>query len=605
MSAWLSRHARALLAALAVLLAGALYLLDQAADFDGRRYQASVALLQQARQQGAQWEVEVLKARLGLSANYDAVVDPLALLTALPQRLTALAAPGQADVAALGAALADYQRALQDKSALVEAFKSHNAVLRNSLAFLPAAAEEAGGGSRGARVNGPLALAIGQSLLDTLHALNASGPADAGGLQSQLDSLQDWDGPLAPEQRARLAVFVSHARTVLRERAAVNALLQQIAAVPLAHSMDAIQGLLQAQEQRAAAASEDEARWLAVLAATLALVLGYGAVQLVRSYAVIGRVNHQLKHANEHLEQRVQQRTGELTAANARLREEIAERKLLQCRLVQSEKLASVGQLAAGMAHEINNPLAYLTSNFSILEHYVGQLFGLLDQEGAGGRRPDPAAPVDLAFLREDIPSLLRESRGGMERVARVVQNLKDFSRTDSAHPWEQADLHECLAATLSLLGRQLDGVADLVCDYSPLPAIECQPRQLNQVIMNLLLNAAQAMGPQRGRITLRTGAAAGQVWLEVVDDGCGIGAEVLPRIFDPFFTTRAIGHGAGLGLSLSYGVVQAHHGRIDVQSAPGQGSTFRVLLPVRQPAPAITAGIAPAAHPVDTFVQI
>jgi signal transduction histidine kinase len=172
-----------------------------------------------------------------------------------------------------------------------------------------------------------------------------------------------------------------------------------------------------------------------------------------------------------------------------------------------------------------------------------------------------------------------------MARVSKIVQSLKDFSRTDSLRQWEWADLHRCIDSTFNIIASEVRKVAEVRKEYGALPEVECMPSQLNQVIMNLLVNASHAVGPQRGLITIRTGAADGQGWIEVEDDGCGIPDDVLPRIFDPFFTTKAIGKGTGLGLSLSYGIVQNHHGRIDVQTAPGAGSRFRVTLPLRQQA--------------------
>lgn len=292
------------------------------------------------------------------------------------------------------------------------------------------------------------------------------------------------------------------------------------------------------------------------------------------------------------LEAAVRFRTEELSQANLRLQEEMDERKSLESRMVQTEKLASIGQLAAGVAHEINNPLGFLSSNFGMLEEYLHSMFDMLSvYESAESAMAECAATLSrrarersqLAFLREDIPVLMAESREGMERVAQIVQSLKDFSRADTEQKWEWADLHRGIESTMTIIASDIRKVADVVRDYGELPSVECVPSQLNQVVMNLLVNAVHATGPERGRIAIRTGADCGEVWFEVEDTGCGIPADVLPRIFDPFFTTKAIGKGTGLGLSLSYGIVQRHQGRIEVTTAPGEGSTFRVSLPVRQ----------------------
>jgi two-component system NtrC family sensor kinase len=293
------------------------------------------------------------------------------------------------------------------------------------------------------------------------------------------------------------------------------------------------------------------------------------------------------------LEEAIEERTRKLTQANDALLAEIAERKHLEGQLVQSEKLASIGQLAAGVAHEINNPIGYIFSNFSTLDGYLAGLFEMLAAyESAGPSLASPETQATLAGLRErlgiafltdDVPALMRESREGILRVRQIVQDLKDFSRVDSLQEWQRADLHQGIDSTLNIVASEVRYRADVVKQYGRIPEIECLPSQLNQVVMNLVVNAAHAMGSERGLITIRTGCDGGTVWFEVADNGSGIAPEVLPRIFDPFFTTKPVGQGTGLGLSLSYGIVHKHRGRIDVRSEPGRGTTFRVVLPACQ----------------------
>src|SRR6185295_15778628 len=157
------------------------------------------------------------------------------------------------------------------------------------------------------------------------------------------------------------------------------------------------------------------------------------------------------------------------------------------------------------------------------------------------------------------------------------------FSRIDAVQDWQRADLHQGIESTLNIVASEVRYRADVVRDYGQLPEVECLPSQINQVVMNLVVNAAHAMGPARGVVTIRTGAEGDMVWFSVEDTGSGIAPDVLPRIFDPFFTTKPVGQGTGLGLSLSYGIVQKHHGRIEVKSELGKGTTFRVSLPVQQ----------------------
>jgi len=280
-----------------------------------------------------------------------------------------------------------------------------------------------------------------------------------------------------------------------------------------------------------------------------------------------------------------------------------------QNQLLQSEKLASIGQLAAGIAHEINNPIGFINSNIGSLDRYLKNLFAVLDAYEVAQARIAPHADctavdalkreVDFAFLREDIFSLMRETKDGVARVSKIVQDLKDFSHIDEVE-WQRADLHKGLDSTLNVVWNELKYKAEVVKEYGELPPVECLPSQLNQVFMNLLVNAAHAIA-ERGTITLRTGTAGDEVWIEVADTGSGIPPENLGRIFDPFFTTKPVGKGTGLGLSLSYGIMQKHHGRIEVASAPGRGTTFRVVLPIRQPAGSVPAAEAgtPATRPI------
>lgn len=264
----------------------------------------------------------------------------------------------------------------------------------------------------------------------------------------------------------------------------------------------------------------------------------------------------------------------------------------MQRQLLQAEKMAAIGQLAAGVAHEINNPIGFVSSNLAMLRQYVDDLLQLVQvyerAEPTLDRHPDLRCEIerckqvlDLDFLREDAPKLLSESFQGVQRVARIVQDLRAFSHVGEAE-WQEADLHAGIDSTLRLLAGEIGGKIELRREYGDIPRVECVPAQLNQVVLKLLMNAIQAVGTG-GTITVRTGSIADAVWIEVEDNGRGIASEQLGRIFEPFYTTREVGQGSGLGLALAYGIMQRHGGRIDVKSAPGAGSTFTMRLPIRQ----------------------
>lgn len=331
----------------------------------------------------------------------------------------------------------------------------------------------------------------------------------------------------------------------------------------------------------------------------------------LRAYRSICGIESQKKN----LEFTVAQRTVELAGLNQALREDVtrreqAERTLLERNaelsalnaklssvhehLIQSEKLASIGQLAAGVAHEINNPIGYIFSNFSSLEKYQEDLFRMLAAyEASESTQANAQAladikalkkTIELEFLKEDIPTLMRESKEGIVRVRKIVQDLKDFSHVDATLEWQFVNLNHGIDSTLNVVNNEIKYKADVVKEYGQLPDVQCMASQINQVVMNLVVNAAHAIGTERGKITVRTGVDGGHVWIEVQDTGSGIPEAVLPRIFEPFYTTKPVGKGTGLGLSLSYGIIQKHGGDIEVKTVLDEGTTFRITLPIEQP---------------------
>jgi len=285
-----------------------------------------------------------------------------------------------------------------------------------------------------------------------------------------------------------------------------------------------------------------------------------------------------LKLSHDQLEQRIKARTHELEE--------------MQSQLMQSEKMASIGQLAAGVAHEINNPVGYINSNIGSLKKYIDELFQVLKAyeetetfiKGNSHMMEyieNLKKKVDLDYLKGDILELIKESQEGVKRVKQIVQDLKDFSHVDELE-WQYADLHKGLDSTLNIVHNEIKYKAEVIKNYGDLPQIECIPSQINQVFMNLLVNASHAI-EDRGIITLVSGVVGNEVYVSVSDTGKGIEKENLKRIFDPFFTTKPVGKGTGLGLSLAYSIINKHNGRIEVESETGKGTTFRIVLPVEQ----------------------
>lgn len=304
------------------------------------------------------------------------------------------------------------------------------------------------------------------------------------------------------------------------------------------------------------------------------------------------------KQAEAQLEILVDQRTQQLRDANQRLETEknqqIALNKQLkevQSHLVQSEKLASLGQLAAGVAHEINNPLGYIYSNLNTLEQYVQDLLKIVESgQKLASRLPadEPAVQeflrlqqsADLDFMKDDIHDLVREALEGATRAKKIVQDLRDFSRIDKQDK-SPFDLEAGIDATLNIVNNEIKYKAEVIKEYAGVNPFVCVGSQINQVILNLLVNAAQAI-EEFGKIYIRTGCEPGWTWFEVEDTGKGIPPDIQSKIFDPFFTTKPVGKGTGLGLSLSYKIIEDHQGKVDLQSTVGKGTKFRVSLPIQ-----------------------
>ena len=261
---------------------------------------------------------------------------------------------------------------------------------------------------------------------------------------------------------------------------------------------------------------------------------------------------------NESLEMRVEERTRELQET--------------QTQLMQSEKLKSLGQLVAGVAHELNNPIGFVHANLQLIDEFV--------DKAAAAR--DAGRSEEANRHREAIKKLLSRSREGTERVKQIVQDLRTFSRMDQAH-LQMAQLTDEIDRTLALMEPRFKGSIEVVRDYQPLPEVRCFPGQLNQVFLNLLMNACDVIEDD-GKITIRTRPIRNGVRLEFEDSGPGISAEVAMRIFDPFFTTKEVGKGTGLGLSLSHGIIERHGGRIQIVSGPGEGAIFQIELPLEAP---------------------
>jgi signal transduction histidine kinase len=314
--------------------------------------------------------------------------------------------------------------------------------------------------------------------------------------------------------------------------------------------------------------------------------LALGAADYITKPIHLGIARQRIRNLveRERLRRQVETNNAELMLLNAKLAQ-------FQGHLLQSEKMAAVGQLAAGVAHEINTPIGFVKSNLATLNTYMESLLTLIEvyERCSSARSLQDEATLqaaidkaDLAFLREDAPVLLLESHDGLERVKKIILDLRGFSCLNNAQ-WQVSDLTVGLESTLNVATNQLKDKVEIIKNYGQLPLVRCYLAEINQVFLNLLNNAAHAI-EERGKITLSSGVDGAWIWVSVEDTGQGMPPEVQKRIFEPFFTTKPVGKGTGLGLSLCYDIVKKHGGRIEVSSEPGCGSKFQIWLPVHGP---------------------
>lgn len=570
-----------LLALLAVLISK-----TRSVDFDA--HGEIVGLLRQLKQVDAEWNVDVLRSRTGLHASYDPVASPLALIDSLENALQTKADQfwhGHNEGSERILPLLEYYKKLMDrKVALIDRFKSQNSILRNSSRYLPLAAADTLSALATVRTSESTqaAQAVEDVLTYALVHVNAPDSASAARVGDGIAQLQQLAPQLPADAAESVKGYVSHAATVVTQQRISGKTLADLIALPTAKAIDDLADV-HSQEHDRLLLEQQTYRWLLVGYSTLLLLaLAWAAWRLVRSNRMLNTANHELVKTNEEL-------------------------KESQVYMVQAEKMSALGQMVAGIAHEINTPLAYVKGTFEVLREQVPPMadlaansyqFANLLRVPQGSRNNDEvnqvadrfaAATTQVASSRvmEEMGQLLKDGIHGIEQIAEIVTNLKNFSRLDRARVSEFS-LHEGLDSTLLLAKNLLKDRIEVRKEYdADLPKIECSPSQVNQVFLNIITNAVHAMPEERtepGVITLRT-AREGRdmVRVEIQDNGSGIPSDVLPKIFDPFFTTKEIGKGTGMGLSISYKIIQQHGGKILVNTEPGSGTVFSILLPVSE----------------------
>jgi len=576
-------------------LLGFLYYKTQGVDF-GRQVRVNEHL-RNLKVIDAKWNETVLRSRSELLGG-----DELSSLTrdAVGREIQGLSGEARAlDDPVLVASVASLATQFDQKLALMGQYRTQSvafkAALREVLNLVPLAQAQV----RDARLAaGPDRARIDEvrTVLDRLAATaleysSLAAPEPANEIASTRVTLASAADALPEGSRETLVQTAVALDSLVKAKPSRDELFDRLYYFPTAPRTDSVGAAFAQSFQYQLDERELYRVYLIAFSAALLIFLAYFGSQLFRSYRVINDVNAQLKSANETLEHKVDARTRELSDALRHLKES-------EAMLVQSEKMSSLGQMVAGVAHEINTPLAYVKSSLESVTTQLPEISRLLadtesllemlqtgdateSQVGAQfGRVTAMAQEMRQHEVLDVLSRLVTDGLYGINQISELVSNLKNFSRLDR-NKVARFNLRDGLENTLQI-ARNLVKFKDVRRRYEDIPEVSCSPSQINQVFLNLVTNAAQATPENGGVITIVTRRVGNdQVAVDIEDNGHGIAPEVLPKIFDPFFTTKDIGKGTGLGLSIAYKIVEQHGGRISVASEVGKGTRFTVLLPV------------------------
>ena len=589
-------------------------LVQKTQSIDTSALQQVNSQLRELKQVDATWNLDILRSKMGINKNYDQVTTPLQWLQQNQPAL--MAAVDQTEANAIKQAADELRAAINEKISLVDRFKMQNALLKNSLRFLPTAVAQLrdqivavtlSDASIGINNTGQLSLpssfspsltkleATANEMLTELLKYNLAPDATLKArVESLINNLAEKPSSSYPEPiQAQVDMIVNHARTVLKQKESEDQVLTSIEQIPITERIDQLAAQF---EHSFDTALKEKERWRVALiaySASLLLLLAFAVFAVWRSY-------RSLDQANTFLEQRVEERTRDLSAALANLRES-------QLQLIQSEKMASLEQMVAGIAHEINTPLAYVKGGLEILSARMDDLDALIKEtsglmrlmtqepEGDEAKHEQQLAEqfatvqeISEAFVEteaiSEINGLLEDGLHGIGQISEIVSNLKDFSRLDRAKVAE-FNINEGVESTLKI-ARNIVKHRRIELQLGDVPLIICSPSQINQVLLNLINNACQATTEETGIVTIITRPTEQGLAFEVKDNGQGIHPDHLSQIFDPFFTTKKVGEGTGLGLSIVQRIVKEHGGRIKVDSVLGVGTCFTVELPREYQAP-------------------